>query len=411
MIRNALPPKRGLYDPNLEHDACGIGFVADLKKPASHDILEKATEVLCHLTHRGATGADEATGDGAGMLIQSPDKFLRKVADESGFALPARGAYASALVFLATDSAEREKQIETFEAAIVAEGQHVIGWREVPTNPDAIGSIARTGMPEIRQVFVGAADGLDQAAFERKLYVIRRLVENRIDALGTAFHVPSFSSKTFLYKGMFLAHQTPAFFPDLHDPDMESRLAVVHQRYSTNTFPTWDLAQPFRYVAHNGEINTIRGNQNWMNAREGTLKSALFGEDLKKLFPVMRTGTSDSARFDNALEFLHLAGRDLAQSMLLMIPEAWENQTDMDPDRRAFYEYHSCMMEPWDGPASMCFSNGDGVGAVLDRNGLRPSRYVVTHDGLLVMGSEVGTLAIDTAEYLDPTSNSLHQRR
>jgi glutamate synthase domain-containing protein 2/glutamate synthase domain-containing protein 1/glutamate synthase domain-containing protein 3 len=393
-----MPPKRGLYDPALEHDACGIGFVVDLKKPASHGILEKATEVLCHLRHRGATGADEETGDGAGMLIQTPDKFLRKVADASGFGLPEQGTYASALVFLASDVAERRAQIDVLEEVVAVEGQRVLGWREVPTDPDAIGPIARDGMPSIEQVFIAAAEGLDQPAFERKLYVIRRLIENRIDALETAFHIASLSSKTFLYKGMFLAHQMPSFFPDLQDPDMESRLAVIHQRYSTNTFPTWDLAQPFRYLAHNGEINTIRGNQNWMDAREGTLKSDLFGDDLKKVFPVMRVGTSDSARFDNALEFLHLAGRDLPQSMLMMIPEAWENQPEMREDRRAFYEYHSCMMEPWDGPASMCFSNGDGVGAVLDRNGLRPSRYVVTHDGLLVMGSEVGTLEIDPAD-------------
>ena len=398
MIRTALPPKRGLYDPSLEHDACGIGFVADLKRPASHATLERATEVLCHLTHRGAAGSDEATGDGAGMLIQTPDKFLRKVADQSGFELPERGRYASALVFLANDEAERTRQIEVLDEVVAAEGQKLLGWREVPTNPDAIGQIARAGMPAFKQVFIAAADGLDQEAFERKLYVIRRQVENRLDAIGSAFHIPSLSSKTFLYKGMFLAHQTPEFFPDLQDRDVESRLAVVHQRYSTNTFPTWDLAQPFRYLAHNGEINTIRGNQNWMNAREGTLRSHLFGDDLKKVFPVMREGTSDSARFDNALEFMHLAGRDLPLAMLFMIPEAWENQPSMDEKRRAFYEYHSCMMEPWDGPASMCFSNGDGVGAVLDRNGLRPSRYVLTHDGLLVMGSEVGTLQIDPAD-------------
>ena len=398
MMRYGLPPKQGLYDPSLEHDACGIGFVADLKKEANHGILEKATAILCRLTHRGATGSDEATGDGAGMLIQTPDKFLRKVADAAGFALPARGSYASALVFMAVDEVERRQQMQIVEEAVAGEGQRFLGWREVPTNPDEIGRIARSGMPAFKQLFIGAADGLDQPAFERKLYVIRRLIENKIDALGTAFHIPSLSSKTFLYKGMFLAHQTPAFFPDLQDTDMESRLAVVHQRYSTNTFPTWDLAQPFRYLAHNGEINTIRGNQNWMNAREGTLRSDLFGDDLKKLFPIMRPGASDSARFDNALEFLHLAGRDLPHSMLMMIPEAWENQEDMAADRRAFYEYHSCMMEPFDGPASMCFSNGDGVGAVLDRNGLRPSRYVLKKDGLLVMGSEVGTLPIDPAD-------------
>jgi glutamate synthase domain-containing protein 2/glutamate synthase domain-containing protein 1/glutamate synthase domain-containing protein 3 len=398
MMRYGLPTKQGLYDPELEHDACGIGFVADLKRPASHAIIEQATTVLCRLTHRGAAGADEATGDGAGILIQTPDKFLRKVADAAGFGLPERGAYASALLFMATDRAERQKQIEVVESMIAAEGQRLLGWREVPTNPDAIGRIARSGMPHIRQLFVAAAPGLDQPAFERKLYVIRRRIENRIDELGSAFHAASLSSKTFLYKGMFLAHQTPEFFPDLQDQDMETRLAVIHQRYSTNTFPTWDLAQPFRYLAHNGEINTIRGNQNWMNARQGTLRSPLFGDDLKKLFPIMREGTSDSARFDNALEFLHLAGRDLPHSMLLMIPEAWENDALMEADRRAFYEYHSYMMEPWDGPASMCFSNGDGVGAVLDRNGLRPSRYILTKEGLLVMGSEVGTLKIDPAD-------------
>lgn len=352
----------------------------------------------CRLTHRGAAGSDAATGDGAGILIQTPDKFLRKVADAAGFGLPERGRYASALLFMATDAAERQKQTEVIEAVIAAEGQHLIGWREVPTNPDAIGRVARSGMPYVRQIFVGAAPGVDQPAFERKLYVVRRQIENRLDAIGSAFHAVSLSSKTFLYKGMFLAHQTPEFFPDLQDRDMETRLAVVHQRYSTNTFPTWDLAQPFRYLAHNGEINTIRGNQNWMNARQGTMRSALFGDDLKKLFPIMREGTSDSARFDNALEFLHLAGRDLPHSMLMMIPEAWENDTQLDPDRRAFYEYYSYMMEPWDGPASMSFSNGDGVGAVLDRNGLRPSRYVLTKDGLLVMGSEVGTLKIDPAD-------------
>jgi len=398
MMRYGLPPKQGLYDPELEHDACGIGFVADLKKPASHTIVEQATEILCRLTHRGAAGADEATGDGAGMLIQTPDKFLRKVADAAGFGLPEQGRYASALVFLATDPDERARQIAIVESWVTAEGQDFLGWREVPTDPTTIGRIARAGMPEFKQFFVGAAEGLDQMAFERKLYVIRRQIENEIDGLGSAFHIPSLSSKTFLFKGMFLAHQTPEFFPDLQDPDLESRLALVHQRYSTNTFPTWDLAQPFRYLAHNGEINTIRGNQNWMNAREGTLRSELFGDDLQKLFPVMRNGTSDSARFDNALEFLHLAGRDLPQSMLMMIPEAWENDPTMTEDRRAFYEYYPCMMEPWDGPASMCFSNGDGVGAVLDRNGLRPSRYVLTKDGLLVMGSEVGTLAIEPAD-------------
>ncbi len=395
MTHFGLPPKQGLYDPALEHDACGIGFVADMQRAASHDIVVMGTEILCRLTHRGAAGSDAATGDGAGLLMQTPDRFLRRVADESGFALPESGRYASSIVFLSPDADERAWQKQILAEAIAAEGQTLLGWRDVPTNPDAIGRTAREAMPAFEQLFVGAAEGLDQDAFDRKLYVIRRLVEKKNIERGTFFHVPSLASRTLLYKGMFLAHQTPEFFPDLTAPDLESRFALVHQRYSTNTFPTWDLAQPFRYLAHNGEINTLRGNANWMHAREGTLRSGLFGDDLKKVFPVMTAGASDSAQFDNALEFLHLTGRDLSHSMLMMIPEAWENQPEMDADRRAFYEYYSCMMEPWDGPASMTFADGRGIGAVLDRNGLRPSRYIVTKDGRVVMGSEVGTLDIE----------------
>jgi len=394
MTRFGLPPKQGLYDPGLEHDACGIGFVADLRRGPSHDIVAMGTEILCHLTHRGATGSDSRTGDGAGLLLQTPDRFLRRVADESGFGLPDLGAYASALIFLSTDAAERRWQKEVIAAAIAAEGQSLLGWREVPTDPDKIGEIARQGMPIIEQVFIGAAEGLESDLFDRKLYVIRRLIEKQMIERGLLFHIPSLSSKTLLYKGMFLAHQTPQFFPDLEADDLESRFALVHQRYSTNTFPTWDLAQPFRYLAHNGEINTLAGNANWMHAREGTLESSLLGDDLKKVFPVMTAGASDSAQFDNALEFLHMTGRDLCHAMMMMIPEAWENQEDMDPARRAFYEYHSCMLEPWDGPASITFSDGRGIGAVLDRNGLRPSRYVVTKDGRVVMGSEVGALPL-----------------
>ncbi|MDG2332599.1 MAG: glutamate synthase large subunit [Myxococcota bacterium] len=398
MTHFGLPPKEGLYDPALEHDACGIGFVADLRRPASHDIVSMGTDILCRLTHRGAAGADERTGDGAGLLLQTPHSFLRRVADECGFGLPADGAYASALVFLSTDAAERAWQKEILAGVVTAEGQSLIGWREVPIDPDKIGETARLGMPAIEQVFIGAAEGLDSDSFDRKLYVIRRLCEKTMIERGALFHVPSLSSKTLLYKGMFLAHQTPEFFPDLAAPDLESRFALVHQRYSTNTFPTWELAQPFRYLAHNGEINTLAGNANWMHAREGTLASDLMGEDLQKVFPVMTAGASDSAQFDNALEFLHMTGRDLCHAMMMMIPEAWENQDDMDPERRAFYEYHSCMMEPWDGPASITFSDGRGIGAVLDRNGLRPSRYVLTKDGRLVMGSEVGTLPLKPEE-------------
>lgn len=395
MTHFGLPPKQGLYDPSLEHDACGIGFVADLQKAASHEIVEMGTAILCRLTHRGAAGSDAATGDGAGLLMQTPDAFLHRVAEEAGFGLPEFGRYASGLIFLSRDEAERAWQKAQFAEAIAAEGQRLIGWRDVPIDPDQIGQTARDAMPAFEQIFVGAADGLDQDAFDRKLYVIRRIVEKGNLARGAFFHVASLASRTFLYKGMFLAHQTPEFFPDLKAPDLASRFALVHQRYSTNTFPTWNLAQPFRYLAHNGEINTLRGNSNWMHAREGTLKSSMFGEDLKKIFPVMTAGASDSAQFDNALEFLHLSGRDLSHAMLMMIPEAWENQPEMDPDRRAFYEYSSCLMEPWDGPASMTFADGHGIGAVLDRNGLRPSRYIVTNSGRVVMGSEVGTLPIE----------------
>ena len=280
MTHFGLPPKQGLYDPALEHDACGIGFVADMQRAASHDIVEMGTEILCRLTHRGAAGSDAATGDGAGLLMQTPDRFLRRVADESGFALPESGRYASSIVFLSPDADERAWQKQTLAEAIAAEGQTLLGWRDVPTNPDAIGRTAREAMPAFQQLFVGAAEGLDQDAFDRKLYVIRRLVEKKNIERGTFFHVPSLASRTLLYKGMFLAHQTPEFFPDLTAPDLESRFALVHQRYSTNTFPTWDLAQPFRYLAHNGEINTLRGNANWMHAREGTLRSGLFGDDL-----------------------------------------------------------------------------------------------------------------------------------
>jgi len=391
MKQFGLPPKQGLYDPSLEHDACGVGFVADLNRGPSHEVIETGIEILCNLTHRGATGSDPETGDGAGIIIQTPERFLQRVADEEGFSLPGPGAYATGILFLSQDAAERAWQTEVVNEVVGAEGQQLLGWRDVPVDPDKIGRIARDSMPFIRQLFVGAANGVSREAFDRKLYVIRRLVEKRMIAKGVGFHCASLATGTVLYKGLMLAHQTAGFYTDLSAPDIESRLALVHQRYSTNTFPTWDLAQPFRYLCHNGEINTVRGNSNWMNAREGTLRSDLFGEDLQKIFPILTPGGSDSAVFDQALEFLHLSGRELAHAMLMMIPEAWENHESMDDDRRAFYEYYSCMMEPWDGPASMGFTDGRGIGAVLDRNGLRPSRYVVTKSGLVVMGSEVGT--------------------
>ncbi len=392
-----MPPKEGLYDPSLEHDACGIGFVANLHN-ASHKIIRDGIHILERLTHRGAAGADPDSGDGAGILMQMPHRFMQKVADEAGFGVGEAGSYSAGLVFFSSDPAEAAWQKQVIEQTVAAEGQSILGWRSVPIDPDKIGVTARSTLPGIEQVFIGRADGLDQDAFERKLYVIRRIIENTIFAREQCFTIPSLSSRTMLYKGLMMAHQVDGFFPDLADEAMESQIALVHQRYATNTFPTWDLAQPFRYVAHNGEINTLRGNVNWMRARQGTVASELFGDDLQKLFPIIVEGASDSAQFDNCLEFLTLSGRDVAQSLLMMVPEAWENQPEMAPDRRAFYEYHSCLMEPWDGPASMVFTDGRGVGGVLDRNGLRPSRFVLTKDGTVVLGSEVGTLPIEPEE-------------
>jgi glutamate synthase domain-containing protein 2/glutamate synthase domain-containing protein 1/glutamate synthase domain-containing protein 3 len=388
------PARQGLYDPRLEHEACGVGFVADIGGTPSHGIVRKGLTVLENLEHRGACGCDPETGDGAGILIQLPHRFLRNQADRLGFALPEPGAYAVAQVFLATDPAERAWQERRFEEAVAAEGQRVLGWRDVPHDPEKIGRLARQGLPVLRQLFVAAAPGLAQDAFERKLYVIRRVMENAAWARQRFFWVPSFSSRTLVYGGMLIPHQIEPFYADLADPDVESALALVHSRYSTNTFGAWDLAQPFRYLGHNGEINTLRGNRNYMRAREGTLRSNLFGDDLAKLYPIMREGSSDSAQFDNALEFLTLAGREMPEVILMMIPEAWENHPAMPEDLRAFYEYHSCLLEPWDGPASIAFTDGRKIGAVLDRNGLRPSRYVVTKDGFVVMASEVGVLDI-----------------
>ena len=392
--RPGLPPVQGLYDPTLERDACGVGFVARIDGERSHEIVHKGIEVLVALEHRGACGCDPETGDGAGILIQLPDRFLRQEAAKLAIELPSAGAYASGMIFFAADPAARAWQVERFERLVGEEGQRLLGWREVPNHPERIGRIAREAAPVIRQVFVGAAPGLDQDAFERKLYVIRRVFENAVKAHGAFCYVPSLSSRTFVFTGMLMSTQIEPFYPDLTDPAVESALALVHSRYSTNTFPTWDLAQPFRYLAHNGEINTLRGNRNYMRAREGTLRSALFGDDLRKLYPIMKEEASDSAQFDNVLEFLCLGGRELPEAMLMMIPEAWENHAEMDERRRAFYEYHSFLMEPWDGPASMAFTDGRKIGAVLDRNGLRPSRWIVTRDGLVVMASEVGVLDV-----------------
>ncbi|MCP5057613.1 MAG: glutamate synthase large subunit [bacterium] len=406
MTDPGLPPKQGLYDPAHEHDACGVGFVANVHGEKSHELVQKGIQVLVQLEHRGACGCDPDTGDGAGLLVQIPDAFMRRECKGQGISLPNPGQYAVGMIFLSQDEEAATRQATMLEEIVASEGQSVLGWREVPHDPQAIGYQARESLPRMRQLFVGATGEAagDQDAFERKLYVIRRLVEKQIaEALpdGRFFYVTSLSSRTIVYTGLLISKQIEGFFPDVADPEFSSALCLVHSRYSTNTLGSWDLAHPFRYLAHNGEINTIQGNQNWMRARQGTMESDLFGDDLQKLYPIMREGpVSDSARFDNALEFLCLAGRELPEAVLMMVPEAWENQDDMDPELRAFYEYHSLMLEPWDGPASLAFTDGRKIGAVLDRNGLRPSRYVVTKDGFVVMASEVGVVDIEPANVL-----------
>jgi glutamate synthase (NADPH/NADH) large chain len=392
-------PTDGLYDASQEHDSCGVGFVVDMKGRKSHAIIRQALTILANLEHRGATGSEENTGDGAGILIQMPDAFLRPTCAALGFELPAYGHYGAGLVFLPRDAKDAEFCMAQFKRVIEAEGQTLLGWRDVPSDDSMIGPTAQSGEPTFRQIFIGrGANVASEEAFERKLYVIRKLVEHLVWDSGieqkALFYVPSLSHRTFIYKGMLNADQVDKVFPDLCDERMDSALALVHQRFSTNTFPSWPLAHPFRFIAHNGEINTLRGNINWMRAREALCESSLFGEDLKKLFPIVLEGNSDSASFDQVLEFLHMAGRPLPLAILMMIPEAWSGHEDMDAKRKAFYEYHGSFMEPWDGPASIAFTDGTVIGAVLDRNGLRPSRYYVTKDGMVIMASEVGVLDI-----------------
>ncbi len=393
--------REGLYDSSREHDACGVGFVAHIKNQKSHEIIEMGMEILVRLTHRGAVGADPREGDGAGILIQLPDRFFRAIAREQGWDLPPLGEYAVAQVFFPQGADYREECRRIFEKTLTEEGLKLIAWRRVPTDrkaadlPPAV--VARE--PVIEQAFIAPAkDFPDQDAFERKLFVARKVISHRIRALGrddpAAFYICSMSSRTIVYKGMFLSHQLPAYYADLRDPRVESALALVHQRFSTNTLPAWELAHPFRMIAHNGEINTLRGNINWMNARRHSMKSKLLGEDLKKIWPVITEGQSDTACFDNALELLVMGGYDLAHAAMLMIPEAWENNPLMDPERRAFYEYHAALMEPWDGPAAIAFTDGRKIGATLDRNGLRPARYVITKDDLVIGASEAGVLDV-----------------
>src|SRR3989338_5912174 len=399
------PSAQGLYDPAHEHDACGVGFVVHIKGLKSHDIVRKALQVLINLLHRCACGCEPNTGDVAGILLQMPDKFLRRECARLGIPLPAPTEYGAGLVFLPRAPAQRD-HVEALIAGIVGEeGQRLLGWRDVPSDDRLLGATALSVEPWIRQVFVGRGPGVrDHAHFERKLYVVRKRIENAVAGLDLAekafVYLPSLSSNTLIYKGMLSADQIETMYPDLTDPDVESALALVHQRFSTNTFPSWPLAHPYRYIAHNGEINTLRGNINWMRARQALCASGLLGQDLAKVFPVTREGLSDSATFDNVLEFLVMNGRSLPHAILMMIPEPWQNHESISPERRAFYEYHSSLMEPWDGPASIAFTDGTVIGAALDRNGLRPSRYYVTKDDLVIMASEVGALDIPAERVL-----------
>ncbi|HTO96567.1 MAG TPA: glutamate synthase subunit alpha, partial [Myxococcales bacterium] len=370
------PQKQGLYDPALEHDSCGFGFVVDIKGRPSHDIVVKALEVLCNLEHRGATGAEKDTGDGAGILLQTPHAFLAAECDKRGIRLPARGHYGVGMVFLPPSEPGRDAINRLFDETIRDEGQKLLGWREVPTENGALGATARSSEPVIKQIFIGRGEGIaDDAAFERKLYVIRRLVEKKISRSAipgrTHFYVPSLSHKTLVYKGMLNAGQLREFYLDLSRREVSSAIAMCHSRFSTNTFPSWSRAHPYRYISHNGEINTLRGNVNWMHARQSMMSSDLFRDDLKKILTVIDIEGSDSAMFDNVLELLTLTGRELPHAMMMMVPEPWTHDETMSPAKRAFYEFHSCLMEPWDGPASIAFTDGVRVGAQLDRNGLR----------------------------------------
>ena len=398
---SSTPAATGLYEPRNERDACGLAMVATLRGSAGHDIIATALGALRNLEHRGAVGSDAGTGDGAGIITQIPDAFLRAVVD---FELPAMGRYVVGMAFLPTDEAERD-EIKRGIAEVAAE-EHltVLGWREVPIEPSNLGNLARGAMPSFEQVFLQSTrldvsrpsrqpqETVGGIALERQAFRLRKRAERELHA-----YFPSLSCRTLVYKGMVTTLQLEPFYPDLSDERFVSKLALVHSRYSTNTFPSWPLAQPFRMIAHNGEINTVQGNRNWMRARQSQLESDVLG-DIRTILPINTPGASDSASFDEVVELLNLAGRSLPHAMMMMVPEAYENQTDVDPARRAFYEYHSMLMEPWDGPAALVFTDGSLVGATLDRNGLRPGRYLVTDDGLVVLASEIGVLDIDPSK-------------
>ncbi|MBI1390968.1 MAG: glutamate synthase large subunit [bacterium] len=399
MMKGRLPQPEGLYHPSLEHDACGIGFLANITGKPTHDIVQKGMRVLINLTHRGACGCDPETGDGTGILVQIPDEFFRNQTDRLKFDLPQAGEYGVGMLFFDRDEKKRVHMETVIEQTIQSEGQTVLGWRDVPRDSSKIGWLAREAEPEMRQVFIGRNPAIkNKESFERKLFVIRKLLERYARSHPKEagyFYSPSFSCKTLSYKGLLVADKIDAYYLDLQDSSFKSALALLHQRYSTNTFPTWELAHPFRYLAHNGEINTLRGNINWMHAREALFKSPLFGDDIAKFLPICTPNASDSAVLDNALELLLMSGRSLEHSIMMMIPEAWSGHESMSQSKIGFYEYHACLMEPWDGPASVVFTDGVKIGGVLDRNGLRPSRYVVTNDDFVVMASETGVIPIE----------------
>ena len=392
-MHNSMPPASGLYDPRFEHDACGVSFVVDVQGRKSHSIVAMGIGALCRMEHRGATGAEVETGDGAGVLIQVPHKFLSDVAS---FPLPAAGQYGVGMAFLPADAGNRSLAVTAIENIIREEALEVLGWREIPVNPACLGESARRVMPYFSLMFVRATNGASGIDLDRLLFIARKRIEHELSEQQQTYF-PSLSARTLIYKGMLTTPELAQFFPDLLDERMESSMALVHSRFSTNTFPSWPLAHPYRYIAHNGEINTVQGNRNWMRTRESMLSSDLL-PGLERAFPICAMGGSDSASFDEVLELLHLGGRSLPHAVLMMIPEAWENHATMDEHKRAFYRYHASLMEPWDGPACIAFTDGTLIGAVLDRNGLRPSRYWVTDDDVVIMASEVGVVDIDQAK-------------
>ena len=395
-----VPDAQGLYDPRNDKDSCGVGFIADIKGRKSHQIVEDALQILCNLEHRGAVGADPRAGDGAGILTQIPHAFFARKAKALGITLPASGEYGIGVLFMPRDAERRDQVRKIFEQVATQEGLAVLGWRsDIPVDNSTLGETVKPTEPFHMQVFIGKGKSkLTEDEFERKLYIMRKAISatiyRQVERRLSGYYPVSISCRTIIYKGMFLADQLGTYYPDLHEPDFESALALVHQRFSTNTFPTWSLSHPYRMIAHNGEINTLRGNNNWMAARQASVSSELYGNDITKLWPISYEGQSDTACFDNALEFLVQGGYSLAHAMMMMVPEAWAGNPLMDEERRAFYEYNAALMEPWDGPAALAFTDGRQIGATLDRNGLRPARYLITRDDRILMASEMGVLPI-----------------